>query len=315
MRSWLIAPLMVTAFVCCVDARAQDDSCPVTIIDRDVSLGRRIEIRYQLRSPQGSEFCDVLLTIRLDGKDIPIRSDGRDAPLDGKESGCNAIGTGPVPVDGSNKLVIAICDRDITSATPNLNAVAVPPPPPPPLQWHAGASWFWSLESRKQTPALGWQQASGGVIRLGLPLKRVFELGVEAALTAREALDSELFAASAERRYYRDSTFSAILARPLPIGQRVAIVPLGGGGVAALETFRYTYSPSSFVLTGSERRFRVAPVATVGVDLRFRLTTRLQLVVQERLHILGGATDEIERRPTLHHRPAIGFQVNFGGRP
>jgi hypothetical protein len=174
-----------------------------------------------------------------------------------------------------------------------------------------GIAGFRSLDRRRSTPTLGAQQAVGGVGRVGIVLN-AGELSLEAAIPAREALDSELLSAASVRRFSRDYVFSLLVAKPLALRRGLALVPSAGGGFAALETSHYRYEVvGGAVQTTLTTNLRIAPIVTVGADLRATVSRRIQLVVNHRLHVLNGSGEALAGHRVWQHRAGVGIQYQL----
>lgn len=182
---------------------------------------------------------------------------------------------------------------------------------PPRVQ--LGGNLFWSMEQRQFTESLGRQQAVGAVAKVGFSF-RALEFSLEAGLPTRDAIDSELLTLASERRVLTDRVVSAVGGRPVRFGRRAELVPVGGVGLAFLNShsYRYTVSGGS-VVTAEQVTNSVRPAVTVGVDLRWSLVRRFQFVFSYRAHALFGESAVLASRPTIQLRPAAGIQWNVGG--
>jgi hypothetical protein len=189
--------------------------------------------------------------------------------------------------------------------------------PRPPLRWRFGATLFTSVGPRDTTPLFGAHQALGSAVALGFPLGDVWEMNLEGCCAVwREALDSGQTGSAAERRFLRDSFFSVTAGRGVRLGARGRAIPVAGGGLAVLQTRRYSYSAAgATVQTRREDLSRVVPVGTAGVDLRVELARSIYVLASYRLHLLAGRTDIDAPRSRFQHRPGIGVQWTFGDRP
>lgn len=275
---------VVLAQVLCGASRAHaQGGCTIVVTGAGLT-GRIWSIGYDLQAPPGIEFCELRVS--------PEPEEWPDGPV--------RVGRGKV---------VNLQYENPPAKPPTLSAV-------PLRAWHIGATVFTSLDEREGTEVLGSHQALGGVASLGLPIGLRGEIVFEASAPLfKQALDSFEAGSSAEHRLLRDTLFSAAIARVFRLGSRADLVPLAGGGVALVETRRLIYSlVGRAVQTDIEDHSRVGAVLTVGVDLRLRVGPRIAVVVNDRLHVLGGSDDETTSRPRVQHRPAVGMQIEFGAR-
>lgn len=292
-------------------------NCAVRIGEHSLRGGRDLLIHYQLEA--APVVCDVTAVVLGDGQ-----------PYKGR---LTISGTINVVAPGTaDKQISFLFDQDVNepsiqkdhnvvtfrfensgpSITIRVDAV---PQPRSTRQVQIGGGWFGSFESRQSTPSLGSRQATGVTVRLALPdvFARGVELGFEADLTTRGAIDSELFSLASERRALKDSFFSATAGYAVPVGTRITLVPTAGFGLGALNTHRYRYTVAGgSVVVAEETEGAIKPALTVGGDLRARVVSRLDVVGGYRMHMLLGASDGLLERSALH-RFTIGLQVNAGG--
>ncbi len=284
---WIVA-LMIVCAAGRVDAR--DDKCDV-VNESFTPVGAVIQISYELRAPAGVKACRVKLTVSPDPE--VMRGDIGDVPIGKGKSVRVQFRTAPARPDAIK-----------------LQWEAVPLHP-----WHLGAALFSSLDARQGTAALGTHQAVGGLATIGIPRGSKWEVGFEVSSPLwKQALDSEEVGSSAVQQLLRDTFFSVTIGPTWRVGSRAQIVPLVGGGVALVQTRRFTHSLSgTTVVTVVEDESKTALGLTAGADLRFALAGGVRFVAGYRGHALAGAKD-VAARPDFQHRLGIGIQVELGAR-
>jgi hypothetical protein len=278
------ATLVVILLVSCGErGQAQEGACRI-VDPKPNDAGRLWVFTFELQAPSGIKACRVTISPRPDAVDVEVMT----------------IGPG--------KTISAEYQTPPRSA-PVLSAVPIRPT-------RLAASVFGSLDQRGGTAVLGTHQALGGVAAVGFPIGLRAELGFEVSSAIfKQALDSAEIGSAAEQRLLRDTFISATIGYVVPLGDRVQLVPIAGGGFARVETRRFTYTlEGRAVQAAIADTSRPGGVVTFGGDLRIAATRNLQLVVNYRVHGLGGADDVATSRARWQHRPGIGVQIDLGGR-
>ena len=284
-------------------ALAQGVPCTTTITDRSSLIGGlEMRITYDLTGPSDDvSVCVVTLRLILDGQEPPVDLTGS---------------IGDVTV-GTSKVVFATfkTPQRPNIIDPQLRAVARVPPPPVRRPWRAGVSWFTAVEPRQGTATLTTHLATGAAVSVGLPLRRRWELALEAGGPLwKQNLDNRQTGSSAEHLLLRDSFFSALVGPVAGLARRAQVVPLIGGGGARIETRRLLYTLSGRSVVGAPEETSTTTLAfTAGVDLRVALGGGVRVVASHRLH-MPADTGDAAPRPRVQHRSGVGIHVDFGGR-